>query len=79
MCVYYMTGAPDGSPKTSFVAFPRVVTITGLRGFMICMLFYDENTRRLNQKWFYGEAGNRTCDPWLTRHRFIPYTTEQLL
>ena len=23
-----------------------------------------------------GEAGNRTCDPWLTRHRCIPYTTE---
>ena len=22
-----------------------------------------------------GEAGNRTCDPWCTRHRFIPYTT----
>ena len=22
-----------------------------------------------------GEAGNRTCDPWFTRHRFIPYTT----
>ena len=22
-----------------------------------------------------GEAVNRTCDPWLTRHRFIPYTT----
>ena len=21
-----------------------------------------------------GEAGNRTCDPWFTRHRFIPYT-----
>ena len=20
-------------------------------------------------------AGNRTCDPWFTRHRFIPYTT----
>ena len=20
-----------------------------------------------------GEAGNRTCDPWFTRHRFIPY------
>ena len=19
-----------------------------------------------------GEAGNRTCDPWFTRHRFIP-------
>ena len=23
-----------------------------------------------------GEAGNRTCDPWLTRHRFIPYTAK---
>ena len=23
----------------------------------------------------WGEAGNRTCDPWFTRHRFIPYTT----
>ena len=22
-----------------------------------------------------GEAGNRTCDPWFTRHRFFPYTT----
>ena len=22
-----------------------------------------------------GEAGNRTCDPLFTRHRFIPYTT----
>ena len=22
-----------------------------------------------------GEAGNRTCDPWFTRHRFIPYAT----
>ena len=22
-----------------------------------------------------GEAGNRTCAPWFTRHRFIPYTT----
>ena len=22
-----------------------------------------------------GEAVNRTCDPWFTRHRFIPYTT----
>ena len=21
-----------------------------------------------------GEAGNRTCKPWFTRHRFIPYT-----
>ena len=22
-----------------------------------------------------GEAGNRTCHPWFTRHRFIPDTT----
>ena len=22
-----------------------------------------------------GETGNRTCNPWFTRHRFIPYTT----
>ena len=22
-----------------------------------------------------GEAGNRTCDPWFTRHRFIPYNS----
>ena len=20
-----------------------------------------------------GEAGKRTCNPWFTRHRFIPY------
>ena len=23
----------------------------------------------------FGEAGNLTCDPWVTRHRFISYTT----
>ena len=36
--VYYMTGAPEGSPKVV------------LCGFMVLR--------------FYGEAGNRTCDPW---------------
>ena len=36
----------------------------------VCFLVYDGNSRRLNQKWFYGEAGNRTCDPWFTRHSF---------
>ena len=25
-----------------------------------------------------GEAGNRTCDPWFTRHRFISYTTAEI-
>ena len=37
----------------------------------VCLL-YDGNTRRLNRKWFYGEAGNRTCDPWFTRHSAYP-------
>ena len=23
-----------------------------------------------------GEAGNRICDPWFTRHSLIPYPTE---
>ena len=40
LCVYYMTGAPEGSPKVVL--------------------------------WFYGEAGNRTCDPWFTRHSTYP-------
>ena len=39
LCVYYITGSPEGSTKSCF----------------------------------YGEAGNRTCDPWFTRHRFIPW------
>ena len=37
----------------------------------MCLL-YDGNSRRLNRKWFYGEAGNRTCDPWFTRHGAYP-------
>ena len=42
---------------------------TGPGGFMICVfLVYDGNSRRLNQKWFYGEAGNRTCDPYRHYH-----------
>ena len=44
LCVYYMTGTPEGSPKVV------------LCGFL----------------WFYGEAGNRTCDPWFTRHSAYP-------
>ena len=46
---------------------------------MICVfLFYDGSTRRLTESgfmcflWFYGEAGNRTCDPWFTRHSAYP-------
>ena len=56
-----------------FVAFPWVETSTGPGGFMICVfIIYDGNSRRLNRKWFYGEAGNRTCDPWFTRHSAYP-------
>ena len=45
ICVfYYMTGAPEGSPKV-----------------VLCVFL-----------WFYGEAGNRTCDPWFTRHSTYP-------
>ena len=43
--------------------------------FKICVLVLFREHPRAHRKWFYGEAGNRTCDPWFTRHRFIPYTT----
>ena len=26
-----------------------------------------------------GEARNRTCDPWFTRHRFIPYRLPNII
>ena len=66
-CTYWI------SKKQLFVAFPWVVTSTGRGGFMVVCVFYDGNSRRLNQKCFYGEAWNLTCDPWFTRHRFVPY------
>ena len=28
------------------------------RVYDLCVLFYDRNSRRLNRKWFYGEARN---------------------
>ena len=40
----------------------------------MCLL-YDWSTRRLTESgfmWFYGEAENRTCDPWFTRHSAYP-------
>ena len=57
-----------------FVTFPWVVTTTGPRGFMICV-YYMTGAPEGSLKVVYGGAGNRTCDPWFTRHRFIPYTT----
>ena len=32
---------------------------------MICMFILRRYTRRLNRKWFNGEARNPTCDPCL--------------
>ena len=34
---------------------------------MICVFINEGSTRRLTESgfmWFYGEAGNLTCDPW---------------
>ena len=42
---------------------------------MICVFIICRNSRRLNQKWFYGEAGNQTCDPGLQGIALIHYTT----
>ena len=71
--VGYKFYALQKKKKKLFVAFPWVETSTGPGGFMICVfLLYDGNSRRLNRKWFYGEAGNRTCDPWFTRHSAYP-------
>ena len=42
------------------------------RVYDLCVYLYDGNSRRLNRKWFDGEAGNRTCDPWFSRHSAYP-------
>ena len=56
--------------KNFFVAFQYWAG----RVYDLCVfLVYDGNSRRLNQTWFYGEAGNRTCDPWFTRHSFCVF------
>ena len=47
------------------------VTSTGLWGLWFVFVFYDWSTRRLNRKWFHGEAGNWTCDPWFLRQSVI--------
>ena len=47
---------------------------------MICVCIFMTGTPKgSTESDFYGEAGNRTCDPWFTRHRFIPYTTASWL
>ena len=39
--------------------------------FKICVDFIT-GTPKAHRKWFYGEAGNRTCDPWFTRDSAYP-------
>ena len=41
----------------------------------MCFLVYDGNSRRLNQKWFYGEPGNRTCDPFFCGFPWVETST----
>ena len=95
LCVYYMTGTPEGSTESGFMEKPGFEPATpGLQknflwlslgrnqyrreGLWFVCLLYDESTRRLTESgfmWFYvfyGEAGNRTCDPWFTRHSAYP-------
>ena len=57
----FVVGAPEGSTDSGsgFKASQK----TGLR-----LKVFKVSSDRL------GEAGNRTCDPWFTRHRFIPFT-----
>ena len=58
-------------PYTFFVAFLGInqFRLVGLR--FVCWLYYG-NIQRLTESCFYGEAGNRTCDPWFTRHSAYP-------
>ena len=45
---------------------------------MICVSITGREHPKAHRKWFYvvlwfyGEAGNRTCDPWFTRHSTYP-------
>ena len=57
-------------PYTFFVAFLGINQFrqVGLR-FLLVLLWEHPKAHR---KWFYGEAGNRTCDPWFTRHSAYP-------
>ena len=55
------------------MAFPWVETSTGPVGFMICVFINMTGTPEgSTESGFYGEAGNRTCDLWFTRHSAYP-------
>ena len=39
---------------------------------MICVFILWREHPKAHRKWFYGEAGKRTCYPWFTRHSAYP-------
>ena len=54
----------------------EVETSTRSGGFMVCVcIFMTGAPEGSTESSFYGETGNRICDPWFTRHRLIPSTT----
>ena len=127
VCMYFMTGTPEGSTESVFMEKPGIEPATpGLQGYRLhngslqkwaedSCLWSCSLAVPVLAGWFYGfvvlcpgtpkgstssgfgfkasqktgqrlkvssdrlgEAGNRTCDPWFTRHRFIP-TPKKLL
>ena len=54
----FVVGAPEGSTDSG----------SGFKASRKTGLWLKVSSDRLR------DAGNRTCDPWFTRHRFIPYT-----
>ena len=59
LCVVLCPGTPEGSTGSG----------SGLKASQKTGQRLKVSSDRLR------EAGDRTCDPWFTRHRFIPYTT----
>ena len=75
--IHYTTGAS----KFSFCGFPWVETSTAGRVYDLCVFYYMTGAPEGSPKvvlctfflcFFCGEAGNRTCDPWFTRHSTYP-------
>ena len=58
-------------PYTFFCGFPGYKPVP-LGWFKICVLVILREHPKAHQKWFYREAGNQTCHPWLTRQSTYP-------
>ena len=71
--IHYTTGASQG--KKTFCGFPWVETSTAGRVYDLCVYYMTGapgGSPKVVLWFFYGEAGNRTCDPWFTRHSAYP-------